>query len=122
MAETQSDIEALMVETGATATQVLESRERHRAANGGWSAPLSRPLHVFAAARLQEEPPPGKTQCLPNSLMVELQENFVRLFEAGASRDELQRFLAWPSNYPFRLAKAPMQNFAAPYLARANTR
>src|SRR5262245_15529707 len=107
---------------GRTASQVLETREQRRAENGGWSAPLTRPLSEFSGARMELEPRPGETMCRPNPLMVELQQNFVNLFEAGATRDELLRFLRWPTVFPRRLAKTVMETFATPYLARAAVR
>src|SRR5262245_299413 len=80
----ESDAMRLMGTT-KTATAVLDGLEERRRENDGWLVPLSRPLHEYVGARLEDEPPPGTTIRQPNQLMRDLQADFVRLFEAGAT-------------------------------------
>src|SRR5262245_1345683 len=107
--------------TAKTATQVLQSLEAKRAANGGWVVPWPRPPEEFAGARM-EDPAPGETLPRPNDRLRELQDHFLAIFDVGGSPADLRKaFARWPTVHPARRAKSPMQNFIDPLIRKANT-
>src|SRR5262245_39602593 len=120
MQETETDVAMLI---GArTASHVLETRERRRRENDGFLVPPPIPLSEMASARLVD-PAPGSTTMRPNAALVAVSSWLHAIFEAGGNADDLrQAWLAWPTQYPAHLAKAPLTNEFEALTRRARAR